>query len=266
MKSGKYYVNVDCEGGACGVGTPGGTLTKSPSFEYVKLQMSREANAAVEALFDSGAERVILWDNHSNGVNLNYDLLDKRCEIALGRFINRFPGLEDDFSGVLLIGYHSMAGTANAVMAHTFSSMKFQSMKINNQVVGEIAVDSALAGEIGVPVLFISSDDKAVQEARNLMPNIESIITKYSYNWNAAISKHPTKVIEEIYQGVKQAVENRKKMSVFRFSKPIKLELRMKRIDQTDEFILHNKDWQRIDGYTIKKTLDHLNEFFKCAF
>lgn len=40
---------------------------------------------AVRALFDEGADEVIVWDNHGSGVNLDYDLLDARCRIALGQ-------------------------------------------------------------------------------------------------------------------------------------------------------------------------------------
>ncbi len=55
---GKYYVAVDCEGVACGVGSPGGSLNASRNLDFVRLQATREADAAARALFDSGAERV----------------------------------------------------------------------------------------------------------------------------------------------------------------------------------------------------------------
>ncbi|MDD3926450.1 MAG: M55 family metallopeptidase, partial [bacterium] len=33
-----------------------------------------------------------------------------------------FEGMSDDFDGVILLGYHAMAGTENGIMDHTYSS------------------------------------------------------------------------------------------------------------------------------------------------
>ena len=80
----KYYIAVDCEGVACAVGARGEGLGTGKNYEFACLQATREANAAAKALFDAGAEEVMIWDAHGRGVNLQYDLLDKRCRILLG--------------------------------------------------------------------------------------------------------------------------------------------------------------------------------------
>ena len=74
--SGKYYIAVDCEGVACAVGTPGVGLADSENYRFACLQATREANAAVRALFDAGADEVTVWDAHGSGINLLYDELD----------------------------------------------------------------------------------------------------------------------------------------------------------------------------------------------
>ena len=75
----KFYIAVDCEGPACVVGEPGKGLGSGENYRFACLQATREANAAARALFDAGAQEVVVWDAHGTGVNLQYDLLDPRC-------------------------------------------------------------------------------------------------------------------------------------------------------------------------------------------
>ncbi len=260
----KFYIAVDCEGGACGVGSPGGSLNASPNLDYACLQITREANAAVEALFDLGAEQVIVWDNHSSGVNLTYDLLDERCDIALGQFPKRFPGLDSSFDGLLFIGYHAMDNTPDAVMCHTFSSDAIQWMKVNDREVGELAMDASIAGERGVPPIFVSSDDKGVAEATSFFPGITTVQTKQAFGWNAAISKHPKRVLREIYSGTQQAVQALKQAAppLFRFPEPFEYEIRFKRIDSVEQALKQNPNWVRTDAHSVRQEIQKMSDIF----
>ena len=77
-------------------------------------------------------------------------------DIALGvGFPHRFPGMDESFDGVLFIGYHAMDNTVDAVICHTFSSATYQYMKVNGVEVGEMEIDGAMAGELGVPLIFV---------------------------------------------------------------------------------------------------------------
>lgn len=69
-----------------------------------------------------------------------------------------------------------------------------------------MAIDAAAAGVYGVPVIFVASDDKGVREAQRFFPGVETVTTKQAMGWNAAVSKHPLRVVDEIEAGVKQAV------------------------------------------------------------
>lgn len=82
---GRFFIGVDCEGVACVVGEPQKGLKDSINYPFAARQATLEADAAARALFDCGAKEVIVWDNHGNGVNLDYDLLDpaaKSCWAA----------------------------------------------------------------------------------------------------------------------------------------------------------------------------------------
>jgi len=259
----KFIVAVDLEGLACVVGAPGKSLNDSPNYELARLQGTREANAAARALFDCGADEVIIWDNHGGSINLIYDKLDERCDIALGVGAeHRWPGLDRSFSGVVLIGYHAMDNTTDAVLAHTYSSKNNEWYKINGVEVGEMEIDAAMAGELGVPVIFVSSDDKGTSEAKNFLPWIETVTTKVGMGWNLAVSKHPERVTKEIYEGVKKAVARLDEMKPFAFETPINLQFRFKRLDFTRSVLQSDKSWRQADPLTLEKNINKISEHF----
>ena len=259
----KFVVAVDCEGVACGVGAPGGSLTGSRNFEFAKLQATREADAAVRGLFAAGAEQVIVWDNHGGSGHLNYDMLDERCDIAMGSgFEHRFPGMDESFDGVALIGYHAMDNTIDGAMAHSFSSVTYQYIKVNGQEVGEMAIDGAMAGLQGVPVIFVASDDKGTAEARRFFPGIETVATKQALGWNAVVSKHPKRVVTEVYETIQKAVAKLDALKPFTFETPIEMEFRYKRMDAAQAASRGFKRGERVDPYTVRFTLQSLDEYY----
>jgi D-amino peptidase len=230
----KFMIGVDCDGPACVVGEPGKSLSNSRDMPFAREQATRETEAAARALFDSGAERVVVWDNHGVGSNLVFNQLDRRCDIMLGAgFDQRFPGVDKTFTGILMIGYHAMEGTPKAVLAHTYSPHAYREIRANGQPVGEIALDASVAGELGVPLIFLATDDHGCSEGKRFMPWIETTATKQGLGRNCAFSKHPTVAEDEIYNGVRQAVKRIEEMKPFVFDHPIRIEIRFKKIVQT---------------------------------
>ena len=259
----KFVVSVDAEGPACVVGAPGGTLNDSKNLHFALHQATREANAAARALFDVGATQVIVVDAHGGGVNLHYDELDKRCDIVLGSgYKGRLPGMTAEFAGLLLVGYHAMDNTSDGVIAHTFSSTTYQYVKINGREVGEMAVDAAYAGLLDVPLIFVASDDKGVAEAREFFPGVETVITKIALGWTSALSKHPLRAADEIYEATKRAVARRKAMKPFSFENPLTVEMRYKRIEPAEQKSRAFAGWERVDAYTVRKIGATIRDFY----
>lgn len=262
----KYYIAVDCEGVACAVGLSGIGLSDCENYRFACRQATREANAAAKALFDSGADEVTVWDAHGSGINLDYDEIDSRCHILLGAgHKGRFVGIDESFTAVLFIGYHAMAGTENAVLAHTFSSKAFQYYKLNGKMAGELAIDAAYAGEKGVPVLFCSSDDKGVSEAKALFGEIATVETKKSLSWTSAISKQPLAICQEIYDSVLAAAKTGAISPPFRLPSPLDVEIRFQRQDSASSaalFDFEGKPFSFIDSYTRSGRVSSVTDLF----
>ena len=255
----KFMVAVDLEGVACAVSTVGDTLSTSPNYAFACKQAVREANAAARALFDAGADQVVIWDNHGEGVNLDYDAIDERCDIALGVCVaGRWPLLDESYDGVLLVGYHAMDSTPAAAIAHTYASTLYQAVTIDGRLVGEMQIDAMLAGQVGVPVIFVSSDEAGVRQAEEWMPWIESVATKKAMAFHRAVSLHPKRACEAIYKGVQRAYARLAEMKTLTCPSPCRMEVRFKTLEEAQRANFRDMNGQPFgfaDAYTRTGTV-----------
>jgi len=74
---------------------------------------------------------------------------------------------------------------------------------LNEQRIGEIAMNMAVFGVHGVPTVFVSGDQAPVEEARALVPGIEGAVVKWGLeeklgvlSVSKAISLSPAKAQE----------------------------------------------------------------------
>ena len=263
----KYCISVDLEGVACVAGTYGQGLAEGTrNFTFAINQGTREANAAAKALFDSGAEEVVIWDCHGTGINLDYSAFDSRCKFIIGAGSRlRFPSIDESYDGVLFIGYHAY-DTPKATLAHVYSSSTFVSHKINGKEIGELQLDAAIAGKRGVKTLFVSSDDICVAQAKESFPWIRTVETKKALAWNNCISKHPDAVCEEIYDEVTKLVVEQDKMQAYTIETPFELTVSYKRIEYAQGCNLHNPDntpFEVVDAYTRRGILNEPEDYFR---
>jgi len=119
---------------------------------------------------------VVVWDGHGTG-GLLPELMDPRARYMPGRTPVR-ERLAAGVSALYFVGQHARAGTPGAPLGHTYSSRTVAEYRLNGRSVGEFGCLAALAGELGVPTVFIGGDDRAVAEARELIPDIVGVATK----------------------------------------------------------------------------------------
>lgn len=171
----KVYVFTDMEG--CS-GVTGSEQVSGTRAEEGKRLMAEEMNACIAGCFAAGATEVVVRDGHGSGTNVNAKLIDPRAKLIQGAT----PGVRfKDFEGaeaLILLGYHAMALTPGAVLAHSYSSAAIQGIWLNGREVGEIGVDAAIAAEHQVPVVMVAGDDKTVAEARAWVPGVATCETK----------------------------------------------------------------------------------------
>ncbi|MGH9823509.1 MAG: M55 family metallopeptidase, partial [Blastocatellia bacterium] len=154
----KVYISADMEGVA-GVSTWSVQgLPPGREYEQFRHLLTKEVNAAIQGAYDAGATEVLVSDGHGDAQNIDVEELDPRVRLirAWPRPLQMMQSIDDTFDAVVFIGYHAGEGEADAVLAHTFSGK--ETVKLNGMIVPEAGFNAAIAGEFGVPVVFISGD------------------------------------------------------------------------------------------------------------
>ncbi len=138
--------------------------------------LTGEVNAAIEGLWQGGAEEIIVADGHGAG-GINPALLDRRAKLMRG-WPRGYPlELDNTFDAVCFVGQHAKAGTPWAHLAHT-QWFNYIDQTINGISIGEFGQFALCASELGVPAIFASGDEAFTQEAQNLTPGIITVAVK----------------------------------------------------------------------------------------
>ncbi|MBQ8881842.1 MAG: M55 family metallopeptidase, partial [Clostridia bacterium] len=107
----RYLITVDLEGVFGVVGEKNIGLTRSiADYPVAVANATEEINTAVKALFDCGADEVVVWDGHGGGNNIDFDKIDTRATKIDTRSLycpQRFDNASlTEFCGAVFIGYH----------------------------------------------------------------------------------------------------------------------------------------------------------------
>jgi D-amino peptidase len=167
------FVITDAEGVA-GICRQEQTDPKDPELREL---LTGETNAAVEGFLAGGADEVIVWDGHDGSMTLSVTTIHPRAKLVMGG-LGASMTMERKYAGMAFIGQHSLAGVRAGIMAHSFSSLGIQDMRINGKPVGEIAANAAVAGWYGVPVIMLSGDEAAAKELQEIVPDAEVAVVK----------------------------------------------------------------------------------------
>ncbi len=245
----KVYISADMEGIDGVVSSKQSSGTGSEYEKYRRL-MTLEVNAAVEGAYDAGATEVVVSDSHGNAQNIDLELLDARATLIRGwpRPLGMVHGLDETFGAVAFVGYHASEGQDPGILAHTFTGSV--EVSLNGRKVPEAGFAGATAGDLGVPVVFVSGDQVIAREAQAIFGPIETAVVKDAIGFNAAKMIHPERAREMIRAGVKRGVERRSAIKPFKLARPVTLELRCEDPVMTEVLTLMH-GVRRIDGQTI---------------
>lgn len=174
-------------------------------LEAMRL-LTREVNACIDGILDHDPQAdVVVWDGHGSG-GIIYEDFHDRARLLPHRNTPAPYGLDATFDALFFVGQHAMAGTPDAPLAHTYSSRTVEYYKLNGQRVGEFGMRAYMAGTLfNVPVAFLAGDDKAVAEARALVPDLVGVATKQGTGLESALSLGPGRAQSLIRTGAQQA-------------------------------------------------------------
>ena len=248
----KIYISADMEGV---VGTVTGEQLGPSGFEYERARrwMTEEVNAAIRGARAAGATEIVVSDSHGNGQNLLLDDLPEDITVIRSwpRPLAMMAGIDESFDGAIFIGYHASTDNSAGVRAHTMSSARLTSVKLNGVPVPEAGINAAVAGQFGVPVIMISGDDVIAEEASELLGDLETAAVKQAYGFHSAETLMPGAAYRLIEETAARAVRRIDEFEPWDLGGPIELEVSLKHYRPV-EVLGYLEIVERIDSHTIR--------------
>jgi D-amino peptidase len=176
--------------------------------------MTEDVNAAIRGATAAGADEIIVSDGHSWGRNILIEDLDSHARLNSGTPspFSMIQGIDSGVDGVLLVGYHARIGTPNAILEHTWSDQRVANFWLKDQKqaeflpYGEIGLNAAVCGHFKIPVLMISGDQAACNEASELLGDIDTAVVKWASSRMAAECLSTEEAQQKIQRAAFQAV------------------------------------------------------------
>ncbi|MEV6661918.1 M55 family metallopeptidase [Streptomyces nigra] len=203
----KILISADMEG-ATGVTWPGDVLPGTPQWERCRGMFTSDVDAAVRGFFDGGADSVLVNEAHWSMRNLLLERLDERAEMLTGRHkaLSMVEGVQHgDVDGIAFIGYHTGAGM-EGVLAHTYLANQITGVWLNDVRASEGLLNAHVVAEYGVPVVLVTGDDLACEDALGYAPEARKVAVKDHVSRYAAVCRTPARTAADIRAAAKDAM------------------------------------------------------------
>lgn len=264
----RVYISADIEGvtGLVSWSQCGRPDGQHYDWPFARRMMLHDVNSAVRGARAAGATQVVVKDSHGCMKNLLIDDLEPGVELISGTgsgFQGMMEGIGDGFDAAMLIGYHAMAGTLHGIMEHTYTGGCHR-LRINGQPAGEIALSAGLAGEFGVPVVTVSSDEAGCAEASALIPGLSTFVTKFGFGRYMGRLLHPSETGPGIEAAAAAGVSGASTATLWRPAVPITISIEFNRSEDADS-CAGRLGVRRVDAYTCEQTFDSFKDAYPGA-
>ncbi len=196
-----------------------------PKDSEMRQLLTGEINAAVEGLLAGGADEVVVWDGHDGSQSLSALTIHPKAKLLMGGLGVTMTLERRQYAAVAFIGQHSKANVRAGIMAHSYSSLGIQNMKVNGQPVGETETRAALAGWFGIPVILLSGDRAAADELRAIVPEAETAVVKEGLGRYTCLSMSAPEARETIRAAAVRAVKKIGQIKPYRVDGPVTVEV-----------------------------------------
>lgn len=202
----RFLIMTDIEG-VTGVTT----FPQAENSQLGRDMLMHDLLAVIEGIRFHEHHEIVVYDMHTDGRNVDLSQLPEDITVVMGKPIdgNLYRGVGNAFDGLFLVGLHTMINAKGALLAHSYLR-EYDSIHINGELMGEIGVEAALAGEQGIPLVFVSGDNLGCKEAEELIPGIVTAAVKKSLDEAQAICLTPAATQKILAEAAEKAVEKAK--------------------------------------------------------
>lgn len=220
--------------GLAGQDDPYSFYYRHDAYPGAQVLLTDDVNAVVDGLLAGGAASVTVVDGHGSGnpaPDLLLDRLDPRAHV-LARPVpfepfsiaeaQRQAGHDREFDAVALVGFHAKSGSRGfAAHTYTIGAQIF----LDGHSVTEPELGALLYGLAGMPVIYVSGDDR-LQEDLKTMPWVEYTVTKKATSASTAELYPLEEVRDAMRRQASRAVKDIARARVMRAAMPLEVSIR----------------------------------------
>lgn len=219
----KVYISCDIEG-ISGLNKVDHMYPEDLSIEKRRL-VTQDVNAAIAGALEAGAEVVFVNDTHPPERTILIEELDPVAQlIPNGMSFFTLQDIDDSFDALFLIGLHAKPGTWHGFLDHVWNPKAIVDIRVNGISMGEIGLNALAAGHFGVPTVLVTGDRAACEEARILLGEVETVVTKEGISRYQARARSPRLVQAEIRERAREALEALTKYAPLKLDLPLRCE------------------------------------------
>ncbi|WP_431887142.1 M55 family metallopeptidase [Nocardiopsis alba] len=203
----KILISADMEG-ATGVTWPADCEPGTEQWQRCRSMFTGDVNAAIVGLFEGGATEVFVNEAHSTMRNLLLERLDERATMITGRHkeLSMIEGVQSgDVDGIVFLGYHCGAGE-DGVLAHTYLPNAITGVWLDGVPASEGRLNAAVVAEYGTPVILVTGDDKACEDAAFYAPQALTVAVKDHVSRYAARCRPPARTAADITAAARRSL------------------------------------------------------------
>lgn len=195
-----------------------------PKYPEARADLLEDVNAVVAGLYDGGAKEVWVVDAHgslSRTPDLDWSRLDARAK-PIVRQTPFDPYLDlpqrGAFDAIVAIGMHAR-GRGQGFASHTLSLGI--AVELNGVPVSESHLLALLWGEVGVPLILVTGDNRLRADLAQL-PGLEYVVTKRAVSPARAVIPLAQDVRAALRTGARRALGRFQEARVLRLVGPVR--------------------------------------------
>ena len=186
--------------------------------------LAADVNAVVDGLFAGGATQVDVVDAHGSGnpePDVRRDLLDPRAkQVFRDQPFDPYVGITAPnlYDAVVAVAMHAKTGS-RGFASHTITLG--MDMLLNGKSITESEIVGYSWGRVGVPIIFVSGDDRLRNDLMGL-PWIEFVVTKKATSASTVELRPVDSVHAEMREKAARAVRNISDAQIMTLATPMR--------------------------------------------
>ena len=260
----KVFISVDMEGIA-GIVHGDQVTMGGNDYQQARRWMTEETNAAIQGALDAGATEIVVNDSHSSMRNLIAGEINPAARLITGspKTLGMMQGIDETFEAVIFIGYHARAGTADAVLDHTYSGAAVSALRVNGMEIGESEMNAIIAGHYDVPVVMVSGDRAVCSQVKSsLGANIVTTQVKEGIGRYASKTIVPEEAQKMIRSNTTEALKRVKEFKPYKVAAPFVVEIDFLNSAQAENASLI-PGVERVSARTVRYTQPNFIDGFR---